>query len=295
MDMTVCVPRLPGVGETVIGSAFSIAGGGKGANQAVAAARLGASVSLVGRVGRDEFGRELARRYEAEGIDTSCLCWDEETPTGVALVMVDEDGENVIAVSPGSNSKLSVADGMAAKSRIADAHCLLVQLEIPLETVRTVVGLAHAHGVRVILNPAPAVALPSDISGKIDILTPNRTEAEVLSGTRVSTIDDAKRAGRLIQSQMGSDVVVTLGGQGAILVTRDSEGVVPPFPVVAVDSTGAGDAFNGALAFELGRSSPLDESVRFACAAAAIAVTRLGAQTSLPSYHEVASFLRGKE
>ena len=293
-DMVVRVPRLPNAGETVLGGAFLKARGGKGANQAVAAARLGADVTFIARLGRDALGQEAAVGYQAEGINTDYLVWDTEAPSGVALILVNPEGENIIAVAPGANQYLSPADVAAAESAIAKADCVLMQLEIPVETVMTAAEIARRHKVRVILNPAPAAHLPAALLQAIDLLTPNRHEAALLAGLRDRNEELPDFAPLQAQLRPDALLVVTLGKRGALLCERAQ----PPqlfegFTVTPLDATGAGDAFNAALAVGLARGWPLTEALRFANAAAAIAVTRAGAQPSLATGAEVELFLQG--
>ena len=288
-DMVVQTDRLPQPGETVLGGDLIIAPGGKGANQAVAAARLGAGVAFVARVGQDMFGQEALGNFQREGLDTRYVVQDPDAPSGVALIVVGPDGQNIIAVAPGANRRLSPADVEAASPAFAEARVVLLQLEIPLETVMAAAKAGRSAGATVILNPAPAPSspLPDEVFAHVDILTPNETEAAVLTGRE--TPEDAALA--LLQKGVNT-VVVTLGAAGALLVTGpDQIRQVPGFRVAAVDATAAGDAFNGALAVALARGDSLDAAVRYAHAVAAISVTRLGAQPSLPTANEVEAFL----
>jgi len=290
-DMVVKAPRIPEPGETVLGGRFIMAAGGKGANQAVAAARLGGQVTLVARLGRDLFGRQAAEGLQAEGIDTSLVVWDEQTPSGVALIMVSAEGENSIVVAPGANGELSPADVERAEGALAEADILLVQLEVPLAAVRRAIELARRHGVRVILNPAPAAPLPADLLGQIDLLTPNRHEAALLAGLPVEQPEDAQRAARLILAGGVGAIAMTLGKEGALIAEGDLLAQIPAYPVQPVDTTGAGDAFNGALAVAWARGASLRQAVSYASAAAALATTVMGAQPSLPTAKHVAAFL----
>jgi ribokinase len=266
-----------------------MAAGGKGANQAVAAARLGAQVALVARVGRDVFGERTLAGLQGEGIVTRHVTIDPETASGVALITVDDAGENSIAVASGANAHLSPDDVRAAQQAIVEADAILLQLEIPLETVQEAVDLAREAGVRVILNPAPAPSgpLPDGLLARIDVLTPNENEVRALGGGKA---DSEATAARLVSKGVGA-VIVTLGARGALIVTQEGRGLVPGFPVQAVDTTAAGDAFNGGLAMALAEGKPLVEAVRFANACGALAATRLGAQPSLPTAQEVAALL----
>ena len=290
-DLVAWVPHLPAPGETVSGGQFMIAGGGKGANQAVAAARLGAAVTFVARIGDDLFGRQTLDALRQEALDLSYLVVDPEAASGVALIVVGASGENSIAVAPGANDLLSPADVRRARAGIESAKMLLIQLETPLDTVRAAVELAHAAGVRVILNPAPAPppGTLDDILPQVDVLTPNEGEVVALAGTEG---DIAAAAHNLVARGVPA-VVVTLGSDGAVIVTADDTTHVPAFSVDAVDTTGAGDAFNGGLAVALSGGQPLADAVRFANACGALAATRPGAQPSLPTASEVEEFLQG--
>jgi ribokinase len=288
-DMVVRVPHLPAAGETVLGGSFVMSAGGKGANQAVAAARLGANVALVARVGQDLFGEAALTGFRREGVETRFIMVDPEAASGIALICVDASGENSIAVAPGANARLSPDDIVHARQTIETADALLLQLEVPLETVLVAAETAHRAGVRVILNPAPAPSspLPARLLACVDVLTPNESEAAILSGETVVREQQA----RLLIEQGAAAVVITLGAQGALAVTVDAAQHVPGFSVKAVDTTAAGDAFNGGLAIALADGMPLAEAARFANACGALAATRLGAQPSLPTASEVQAFL----
>jgi ribokinase len=290
-DFVVRVPQIPAAGETVLGDNFFTARGGKGANQAVAAARLGAEVAFIARLGPDGLGEASLEAYRQEGIDTTYISRDPWEPSGVALIMVSQAGENIIAVAPGANARLSAADIEAAEPAIRQAGCLLLQLEIPIETVEAALRLARRHGVRTILNPAPAASLPQELLNMVDVLTPNESEARrLLSPDEASspgyTQDDLFEGEELAEhllSQSGvRSLVITLGARGALVATAEGIRTVSAFPVTPVDSTAAGDAFNGALATRLAEGAGLEEAVRFANAAGALAATGEGAQPSLP-------------
>ena len=286
-DFVVHVPQLPSGGETVLGDQFHVVRGGKGANQAVAAARLGAEVTLVARLGDDNFGREALSAYRKEEIDTGFIVLDKQAPSGVAFIMVNQDGENLIAVAPGANSRLSPQDVLAAESAIAEADCLLLQLEVPLETVRTAAELARRYNVRVILNPAPAQRLPADFFELADILTPNESEAAFLA----EVPSESPAFFSYLSSRItGPDLIVTLGSKGACILSHGEEVYVATVAVTPVDTTAAGDAFNGALAVALARGESLFQAVLYANMAGAIAATRAGAQPSLPTATELEQF-----
>jgi ribokinase len=288
-DMVVQVENIPRLGETVLGGKFVNAQGGKGANQAVAAARLGAEVTFVTRLGRDAFGQSSEAAYQIEGINTDFIIWDDDAPSGVALIMVNRNGENIIAVAPGANGRLTPADVQAAESVFKTADAVLVQLEIPLVAVQTAVDLGHRHHARVMLNPAPATYLPDSILRSVDFLTPNENELAILTGAQSSERGNtAREFADLIGVQA---LIVTVGEKGALVITEGTEHLVPGFPVKAVDSVAAGDAFNGALAVAISRGENLLGAVRYANAAGALSVTRAGAQPSLPTSDEVRKFM----
>ena len=290
-DMIIQMPRIPRPGETILGGRFSMAAGGKGANQAVAAARAGGAVTFIARVGDDMFGRKAVEGFVADGIDVDHVIRDSQAPSGVALIFVADDGENSIGVASGANARLSPADVETARDAIASADVLVMQLETPLETVRAAAKIAADRRVRVILNPAPAQPLDDDLLGRVSILTPNETEAELLTGIRVDDEATAGKAARALLAKGVQTVLVTLGARGAFLATPEGGLPVPGFKVEPVDTTAAGDVFNGALAVALSEGRSLKESVRFANAAAALSVTKLGAQPSAPSRKEIDAFL----
>jgi ribokinase len=294
-DMIVQLPHLPKPGETVSGGAFSTAAGGKGANQAVAAARAGANVGLVARVGEDSFGEQAIAGFVGDGIDVSHVTRNPAAPSGVALIFVDDGGENCIAVAPGANATLTPEDVEAAEDLITGAEVVVMQLETPIETVGRAAALAREHGVRVILNPAPARQLSDEILGNVSILTPNESEAELLTGIQVSDDAGAEEAARALSARGVDIVILTLGSRGAYVFESDSGELVPGFEVQVVDTTAAGDVFNGSLAVGLAEGLPLARAVRFANAAAALSVTRLGAQPSAPTRSEIETFLSEKE
>jgi len=293
-DLVVTLPALPKPGETLLGGDLLTAQGGKGANQAVAAARLGAAVTLVGCVGDDDFGATSLAQYAREGMDTSRIRVVAGAPSGVALIFVGATGENMIAVAPGANLRLTPADIEAAAPVIQAADVLLLQLETPLATVLSAARLAHAAGVKVILNPAPAQPLPASLLALVDVLTPNEREALLVSGLPADAAPTAAAA--RLHSLGIKTVVITLGAAGALIKTAEQAAFTAPgFRVPAVDTVAAGDAFNGGLAVALAQGQPLATAVRFANAVAAVAVTRPGAQASLPSAQEAAAFLEARK
>ena len=290
-DMIIKMSRIPKPGETVIGGEFSTAAGGKGANQAVSAARAGGKVVLIARIGDDMFGTKAIYGFVQDGINIDNIITDKNAPSGVALIFVDEKGENSIAVASGANANLSPEDIKAAQKKIASAGMLLMQLEIPIETVKTAAEIASSNGVQVILNPAPACPLGDDILRHISIITPNENEAELLTGIKVEDEHGAAEAADALLAKGINTVLITLGCRGVYVAASDFKGIVPGFKVKAEDTTAAGDVFNGVLAVSLAENIPLVDAVRFSNAAAALSVTKLGAQPSAPSREEIEDFL----
>ena len=287
MDMVVKTDYIPAPGETVLSGAFFMNPGGKGANQAVAISRLGGEVVFITKLGNDIFGKQFSELFKQEGINTSFILSDEDLPSGVALITVDKSGENSIVVASGANASLNREDLRLALPEIDNAAFLVLQLEIPMATVEYVVAYAYEHQISVILNPAPAGFLPDTLLQKIDILTPNSKEASNIAGIAVDTIDNAFDAARIIWGKGVANVVVTMGALGAVICERGKCYHIPSSEVKAVDTTAAGDVFTGAIAVALSEGNTLAEAVKFACAAAAISVTRLGAQSSIPNRNEV--------
>lgn len=290
MDLVAYAPHLPTAGETVLGGPFATYPGGKGANQAVAAARLGATVAMIGRVGDDGFGRELYANLIREGVASQHVIALSEVATGVALITVDAEGQNTIVVAPGANALLTVEDINAAAAAITSAQTLLLQLETPLDVVRHAAALAHDAGVTVILNPAPAQPLPVDILNLIDCIIPNEHEAAILLDQPDAA--DAKNLADMVRAHTGiATVVVTLGARGAALATTALSTMLPAHPVHAIDATAAGDAFVAAFAVALANGHSTEQAVRWGNAAGALATTKTGAQPSLPKHSELAAFL----
>ena len=287
MDMVVKTNHIPVPGETVLAGSFFMNPGGKGANQAVAVARLGGDAVFISKMGNDIFGKQSAQLLNDEGINTFYILSDNDLPSGVALITVDQTGENSIVVASGANANLHPADLENALEEIGRANIILMQLEIPIDTVFFVARYAAGNGVRVILNPAPARELSPELLSHIDIITPNKTEAEMLSGIKVTNIETAKKAAKAIHEKGVKDVVVTMGPLGAVIYQQDKIQVVPAQKMEAIDSTAAGDVFNGALAVALSEGKLLIDAVKFACEAAAISVTRMGAQSSIPYRNEL--------
>jgi ribokinase len=290
-DMTVRVPRIPRPGETVCGTDFRVTGGGKGANQAVAAARAGAPVLFVTALGADAFGDRALEALAAEGIDVTLVRRVPGAASGVALIFVDEAGENSIAVASGANTALAPADVDPLASRLGAGDVLLVQLEIPLETVCAAVQAAAARGARVILNPAPARTLPDTLLGAVTVITPNEQEAAQLTGVDAGEAGGLERMASALHRRGAREVLITLGARGVYASADGAAGLEPAFPVQAIDTTAAGDVFNGALAVAMIEGRTTREAIRFASAAAALSVTRAGAQASAPRRADIAVLL----
>ncbi len=289
MDMVVNVARHPQIGETILGGKFSTFPGGKGANQAVAAARMGAAVTMIGCVGQDGFGEELRASVARDGIDIQYVYVDEKTATGVALITVDDLGQNTIVVASGANLALTPERLLASKQAFATADVLVAQLESPLETVSEALSLAAENRLKVVLNPAPARPLSAEFLSKVDYFIPNEREAMQVVGAE--TLEAA------INQLLGMGVrnlIITLGEKGVLVVTADGRKQIPSYPVKAVDTVAAGDAFVGAFATGISEGLNIDDAVKFGNAAAAISVTRHGAQPSLPLRKEVNEFLAGQ-
>jgi ribokinase len=291
MDLVVRAPRFPQPGETLIGTDFNTVPGGKGANQGVAAGRLGAHVSMIGRVGCDDYAETLLHNLAASGVDHTFVTRDAQHATGVALIVVDDAGQNSIVVASGANSHLSPADVETAAATIGDADALILQLESPLETVTCAAQMAHAHGVTVILNPAPARALPSSLLSLVDFLIPNETEAALLTGMPVGDQTELEAVATRLSAQGVGTVILTLGDHGALLARERETRRVPAFKVTPIDTTAAGDAFVAGFAVASADGQPLDEAVRWGNAAGALAASRFGAQPSLPTRQEVERLL----
>jgi ribokinase len=287
MDLVARAPRIPQPGETIIGGDFHTVPGGKGANQAVAAARLGAQVSMVGRVGHDAFSNPLLDNLAAAGVDHAFVIPDPEAATGVALIVVDDAGQNSIVVASGANMCLSPADVDAAELTIAAAAVLLLQLESPLETVTRAAELARLRGVTVVLNPAPARSLPAALLSLVDVLIPNESETALLTGMSVNNQAEAEEAAKVLLESGVGGVILTLGGRGALLARDGTAELFPAFAVTPVDTTAAGDAFAAGFAVALAEGESLAEAVRWGNAAGALATTKLGAQPSLPTRQDL--------
>jgi ribokinase len=298
MDLVAQMPSIPRPGETVIGGRFSTFPGGKGSNQAVAAARTGSHVAMVGKVGDDSFGNQMLQVCKDEGIDTRFIGIDPHDATGVALIIVDSQGQNSIAVASGANLALTADEVHQAMEQLSGIDILVMPLEIPIETVKTAAKIASSRGVRVILNPAPAQELDEDLLHRVDVIIPNENEAERLTGLTIHDEHDARKAGEMLIKLGVGSAIITLGSKGALIIEGPQHApacrYIPAFSVPATDTTAAGDAFVGALATGLGEGLTLYDAAVFANASAAISVTRLGAQPSLPRREEVDRFLKVK-
>jgi ribokinase len=292
-DMIIKVARIPKPGETILGGEFASAAGGKGANQAVGAARAGGAVTFIARVGRDMFGDQAVAGFVADRINVDHIVRDRTSPSGVALIFVGQNGENSIAVASGSNGNLAPADLTKAAGAFKRASVVVLQLETPLKTVETAARLAAAAGARVILNPAPARPLPNSLLRRLFLLTPNESEAELLTGFPVTNDAAVAKAADKLLARGVQNVILTLGARGAYVAGKQAHGFVAGYKVKPVDTTAAGDVFNGTLAVALAEGKPLLEAARFANAAAAISVTRLGAQASAPVRKEIDRLLTG--
>ena len=285
-DMVVKADKLPLPGETVMGGVFFMNAGGKGANQAVAAARLGGDVTFVAKVGTDIFGKQTIEGLQKEGVNTTYVFEDENAPSGTALITVNNEGENCIVVALGANANLLPKDVEAVKT-LNEAEILLVQLEIPMETIAFVIQKAKENGQKVILNPAPAQVLNDELLEGLFLITPNETEAALLTGIQVVDKTTAAQAADFLQSKGVQNVLITLGKQGAYLQTNALKILVDAPSVKAVDTTAAGDTFSGAIAVAVAEQMDWEKALQFACRAASISVTRLGAQASVPYRNEI--------
>ena len=293
MDLVIRSPHIPKPGETIIGNDFQTIPGGKGANQAVAAARLGGEVSMVGRVGEDAFADVLLNNISISGVDSEYVRRDGNAATGVALIVVDDSGENIIVVASGANMQLDETDVAAAEQVISSSDVLLLQLEVPLPVVTRAAQIAQEHGVTVILNPAPARELPQELLELVDILVPNESETALLTGLQVESKSDLETAAAALLDSGVRSVVITLGGRGSFLASADYKTeIFPAYSIQPVDTTAAGDAFMAGLAVNFSAGGSLPEAIRWGNAAGALAALKFGAQTSLPMRDEVLQLIQ---
>ena len=295
MDMVVSLEHRPKQGETVLGKDFFMNPGGKGANAAVSARKLGGSVAMIGKVGRDIFGDQLIAGLENLGIDTDGIERSDEQATGIAFITLDSSGDNSIVVAPGANFALTPEDVRKHEEKIRQAKLLMVQLEVPLETVKEAISLARRHGVQVLLDPAPAQALPDDLLSMVDYILPNETEIGQLTGIKVTDPATAKQAADELLKRGVSTVFAKMGEKGVVVADRNGETYVKAYKVKTVDTTAAGDTFAGAVAAALARGDDVLTAARFASAAGAITVTRKGAQAAMPTLEETLQFMESEK
>ena len=287
-DMVIQSERIPRPGETILGGSFFMNSGGKGANQAVAAARLGGDVHFICKVGQDVFGDMARQQFENEGMHTEFVMSDANLPSGVALINVDAQGENSITVASGANGALHTTDIDQAEGIFESGDVLLIQLETPLETVWHAIKKAHKKGLKVILNPAPAAEIPDEIYPYIYTLTPNETETELLTGVSIDSLAKTQEAAHILLNKGLKHLIITMGSQGAYYQSAETKLFIPTKPVQAVDTTAAGDCFNGALAVSISQAKDWEPAIQFACEAATRSVTKMGAQASMPYLADLA-------
>ncbi len=286
-DLVATAPRRPKTGETLIGDSFGMFLGGKGANQAIAASRAGASVTMVGRLGNDLFGDQFLGKFSEEGIKTDFVIQDTENGTGVGMPLIDASGDNSIVIIPQANMALTVENIDKAESVIADSDVLVLQCEVPMEANKRAAEIANKNDTLVILNPAPARKIPDTLLSLVDIITPNESEAEILTDMPTETNSQAMEAAHHLLSKGVETVILTLGSRGSLLLTEKMEKRIPAYSVDVIDTTAAGDAFCGALAVILSNGSIIEEAIKIANAAGALAVTKLGAEPSLPTKKDI--------
>ena len=291
MDLVVKSKRIPAVGETILGGDFIMVPGGKGANQAVAAAKLGAEVYFIAKLGVDIFAEQSLSNFKKAGVSTKYVVQTDESPSGVALIMVDDEGNNLIVVAPGANQKLLPADVKRAESDIASCGAVVAQLEVPLETIAFAAKMANDLKVPFVLDPAPAQELQAELLEMVDVLTPNETEAQILTGAEVTDEESARTAAKILLERGVKAVILTLGGKGFLLADHHQSRYVSAQKVDAVDSTAAGDAFTGSLAAGMAEGKTLLDAALFANYVAALSVTKMGAQSSMPTLQEVKNFM----
>jgi ribokinase len=286
-DMVVKSSKLPLPGETILGGNFLMNAGGKGANQAVAAAKLGAKVLFVCKVGDDVFGKQAIEGFKKAGINTNFVFTDTENPSGVALILVDDKGENSIAVASGANGNLQIKEVEKAIENVKEGDIVLLQLETPIKTIEFAVEACYKRKAKVILNPAPAQKLNEKIFKHLSFITPNEIEAELLTGIKVTDENSAEKAATILIEKGVQNVIITLGSKGAFFCTKSKKQLIPTKTVKAIDTTAAGDVFNGALAVALSNEIEIEYAITYACKAASISVTRMGAQASAPTKEEI--------
>lgn len=292
VDLMGRAPHLPVKGETVKGTAFKIGPGGKGSNQGVAAQRAGAEVNMITKIGKDDFATLALKSFQQEGMDTSYIFQDDNSPTGAALILVDENtSENEILVTLGACGFITDENIEKARGVIENSKVFLTQLETNLDAVEKAVDIAHKKGVMVILNPAPVQTIQEDLFKKVDLLTPNEVEASILSGVEINTVEDASRAAKILMSKGAKSVIITLGSKGSLVVTDDKEKFIESIKVDAVDTTGAGDAYNGGLATALAEGKDIFEAAEFANIVGALSVTKIGTAPAMPYRDEIEKFL----
>lgn len=286
-DMVIKSSKLPAAGETIIGGVFLMNAGGKGANQAVAAAKLGGNITFVSKVGNDIFGKQAIEGFEHVGINTQFVFTDHENPSGIALILVDDKGENSISVASGANANLHFSEVKKALEHLSEGDIVLIQLEIPIPTIEETIKFCHTQKAIIILNPAPAQKINESVFPFINFITPNETEAELLTGIKVIDLETAKLAAEEFHKKGIENVIITLGSKGAFLHNSTNQKLIPSPIVKAIDTTAAGDVFNGAFSVALSKDFNLEQAIEFACKAASISVTRMGAQASAPTLEEI--------
>lgn len=295
MDLVISLPRIPAIGETVLGGKSSMVFGGKGANQAVASIRSRGDIAFITKVGNDLFGENMKNHFKREGFRTDLILTDANEPTGIAQIFVSEKGENSIAVAPGANMKLMPQDIEPFTHLIKNSKVVLLQLETPLETVKYIADITYQNNVKLILNPAPAQKLSENLLKKVWLITPNETEASLLTGIEVKDTSSAEKAAEHLLKMGIKNVIITLGENGSLLCNEKGSEHFKAFKAKAIDSTAAGDVFNGTLAVAITNEETLQDAINFAAAAAAISVTREGAQPSIPTYTEINTFLNSEK
>ena len=292
MDLTAYVPKLPQPGETLQGSSYITVPGGKGNNQAVAAARLGADVKFIGRVGTDGFGEEVLQIVSEQNVDTSLVMKDPDHGTGIAVISVDKNAENSIIIISGANFAMDDSDVERASRNMVDAKVLMLQLEVPLDACLKAAQAAKEKGVKVVFDPAPAIPLPEEAFKLMDFITPNEIETEILTGIRPANQEDASKAAKIFLEKGVGTAIIKLGAKGVYYENKDESGFIPPYKVNPIDTVAAGDAFNGGVAVAVSEGKPLAEAVRWGAAAGAIATTRKGALPAMPYREEVEKLMK---